>query len=414
MYRLKYRLLEARKFLLSMSNLSRQQKGHYFTKSNSLQSKALHDKSENLGSVKGGLPNLTKSLIFNNQRNFSDNVPNEDIYQIIFDCFPKGIKELYKRLPSSFCEQRKALFLEPTMMRDLFKKDELAAWRNNLQRLRNYENDFAITQAIGALTLMSGEIRHLSLIIDGNRRWALSKGLPTIKGHEKGHEEVLPRTIYDVFNYGVHTFSIWALSNYNMLRNKEEILQSGLPTTEVLLKKSLAIARNFEARIFRMGSDVCLSDDQEIRDALMKVLNQYRSLEDQTRNFNKHHLIFFANYVGEDDLLRAVQKIYVKKLDPRKMMPRDFLSHTDMGNQPYPSPDLLIRTASLQKGGRIGNFIPNLAETRLYFTQKPFPEFNIEDIFEAAASYAHPQNKYKSSNYEYGNVIGESSSRQKR
>lgn len=237
---------------------------------------------------------------------------------------------------------------------------------------------------------------HLAIIPDGNRRWARTRGLPTLKGHLEGFNRVVPlvRTARD---FKIHTLTLWAFSTENWNRSKEEISYL-MRLYEKLIDENLEEAKREKARIIHLGRK------ERIPQSLRKKIEK---AERETENFKKHILNIALDYGGHDELLRAVEKITkdVKAgiLDLRKLRhvvgkyqsryPYYFFKHyLDTADQPYPYPDFIIRTSGEQ---RLSGFMPwQMAYAELYFEPDHFPDFTPEKLHEAVLDFSRRRRRF--------------------
>jgi undecaprenyl diphosphate synthase len=318
----------------------------------------------------------------------------------VYDCFPGGHSffktKAEKVFPDKKWQDKKitSLFSE-----NMFQQEELVTWRNNLIDLMQESNDSHAKFTVGLITLALGEIKHLSLIMDGNRRWAQSKGLSVSQGHARGYEMTLPHLVEEIFASGVHTVSVWSLSRHNLLRADEEILNSIYPANMKMLDRILNVALESKARIFHAGSEECANPSEAVKQGFVDMLGKYKRVVAETRHMSKHGLVLCANYNGSDDVFRAVKKMSFHKVVPRN--PNDFFKYTDLGNQPYPVPDVVIRTGTPPNCGKLSDFLYNMEKTRFLFTNTLFPELDIGEVYKLVANYAVPENRYISSAHTY-------------
>src|SRR3989344_1034751 len=139
---------------------------------------------------------------------------------------------------------------------------------------------------------------HLAIILDGNRRWARSKGLDPWEGHKAGY--LAGKKIAEATRrWGIHTLTVWGFSTENWERNEKEI-----STIMDLLRRFLAEVR--EEVVKEDTRFVHLGDKQRLPEDIVAAI---KNLEEETR-FNKRHVLNVAlNYGGRNEIVRTTQKI---------------------------------------------------------------------------------------------------------
>ena len=213
-------------------------------------------------------------------------------------------------------------------------------------------------------------LHHVALIADGNRRWAKEKGLAPTEGHVEGFTKVAPRLIDDLFQLGVHTVTLWCSSIKNLEREPAEV-ENYLRCFEILAKNLTRSAKDKAMRIVHMGNKSLLPIS--LRETLEKA-------ERLTKNYTGHVVNLAIAYSGSDEICRAHQKIGSEKLSEDALF-----EALDTSGQPYPSPDLVIRTAGEQ---RLGAFMPlQTVYSELYFVKTYFPAVTKEDLVEAVSDF---------------------------
>lgn len=221
---------------------------------------------------------------------------------------------------------------------------------------------------------------HIAVILDGNRRWARARGLKPWEGHRAGYEAVrkLARASREL---GVHTFTIWSFSTENWDRPKEEIdeifrlLRTGL---EEFRKE----AHEEKVRLVHLGRK-----DRFPRDIAL----QLERLEKETENYN-NVLNLALDYGGRDEIVRAVKKIVSDKVPTNKIDEKLFASYLDTADQPYPFPDLFIRTSGEQ---RTSGLLPwQMAYSEFYFEPEHLPDFTPEKLRNAILDYSRRRRRF--------------------
>ena len=218
--------------------------------------------------------------------------------------------------------------------------------------------------------------QHVAIILDGNGRWAKSKGMPRNYGHLEGAKTV-EKICEAAWDMGVKYLTVYAFSTENWKRPKEEV-DALMKLLRNYMKNCLKTASKNNMVVRVIGDKTGLDDDiREKIDELEKVSSTNTGL----------HFQIAINYGSRDEIVRSVRKVMedVKagKIDADQMDEAMFDSYLDTAG--IPSPDLLIRTSGEQ---RLSNFLMwQLAYTEFYFTEVPWPAFTKEDLEKAIEKY---------------------------
>lgn len=223
---------------------------------------------------------------------------------------------------------------------------------------------------------------HVSIIMDGNGRWAREQGHERIFGHKKGVETV--RVVAEAAaEAGVKYLSLYAFSEENWGRPKEEVdflmhlmMDSIASEVEMLMKNGVR---------FRV-----LGNLARLPEALQQGIV---ALEERTRENTALDLILFVSYSGKWDIFQAAKKFAAEHSG------EDIDKITDMSafskylvTDGIPDPDLIIRTSGEE---RISNYLLwQGAYSELLFVKKMWPEFGKEDFTAALAEFASRDRRY--------------------
>ncbi|HUP82295.1 MAG TPA: isoprenyl transferase [Pirellula sp.] len=218
--------------------------------------------------------------------------------------------------------------------------------------------------------------KHVAVIMDGNGRWAQARGLPRIEGHRKGANTV--RRISEVCReLGVSYLTLYCFSNENWKRPKEELsfLMSLLKT--YLIQERPTLIQN-DIRLTIIGRREGIPDEVQTE--------MDRSVE-LSRNGKSLTLCLAINYGSRQEIVDAVRGIVSKVqngvLDPAAIDESMIASHLYTAGMP--DPDLLIRTSGEM---RISNYLLwQISYSELWITDKPWPEFDKQDMVQAIADY---------------------------
>lgn len=220
---------------------------------------------------------------------------------------------------------------------------------------------------------------HVAIIMDGNGRWAVEKGLPRVSGHKAGTEN-LREVIEASVEFGIKYLTIYAFSTENWKRPKEEI-QGLMRIFKTMLDRELNNLHENGVQLRHFG---CLDRIDEVLKS--KVIEAIELTKDnQTLILN----VAF-NYGGRDEILRAVQGIIKDGLPADDVDEKTFSRYLYSAN--CPDPDLIIRTSGEY---RCSNFlIWQGAYSEWYFTPTYWPDFGREDLHQALMAFNQRERRY--------------------
>jgi len=225
--------------------------------------------------------------------------------------------------------------------------------------------------------------KHLAVIMDGNGRWAVEKGLSRTEGHREGIESV--RDIVKASSQmGIEYLTLYAFSIENWKRPASEVSVL-MKLLEYFLKAELNDLHKNNVRVLTIGKT----------NSLPKTIQQllFDSME-KTKDNTGLTLTLALSYSGRWDIVRAVQMI---ALDVRrgKVSPEDLsdeLFSAYLQTNTLPDPDLLIRTSGEM---RLSNFLLwELAYSEIYITDKFWPEFRRKELYEALFDYFKRERRF--------------------
>ena len=220
---------------------------------------------------------------------------------------------------------------------------------------------------------------HIAAIMDGNGRWASSKGLPRTVGHKAGSEAF--RKISEYLNdIGVKYFTVYALSTENWKRPKDEVSAIMKLLKEYLLEAISDMAEK-NIRLCFFGDQTPLSD--ELKDLIRKTDEISKGCTGLTVNV-------CLNYGGRDEITRAVQAIVKDGIKPEDITEKLISSY--LYSKDTPDPDLIIRPGKEQ---RISNFLLwQCAYSEFYFTETLWPDMNEEEMNKAIISFQKRKRRF--------------------
>jgi len=216
---------------------------------------------------------------------------------------------------------------------------------------------------------------HVAII----RRWAKEHGLPSFEGHRKGFD-VAVKIGKKIRSLGVHTMTMWAFSTENWNRSKEEVAYL-MKMYETFIERNLKQALKEKIRIIHLGRKDRISK---------KLLEKIQDSEEKTKNFKNYILNIALDYGGQDEVIRGIKKISRQNIN--NLTIEQFNNYLDTANQPYPNPDLIIRTSGEQRTS--GLMIWQAAYAEYIFLQKHFPDVNDKDIENAIEEYSRRQRRF--------------------
>jgi undecaprenyl diphosphate synthase len=225
--------------------------------------------------------------------------------------------------------------------------------------------------------------RHVAIILDGNGRWAKSKGMPRNYGHVQGAKtvEVICEQAYKM---GIQYLTVYAFSTENWNRPKDEV-DALMTLLRNYMKTCLKTAAKNNMCVRVIGEKSRLAED---------IRERIAQLEEATKDNTGLHFQIAINYGGRDEIVRAVRRL-AKQAADGQLKPEEIteeLLSDSLDTAGIPEPDLLIRTCNEQ---RISNFLLwQLAYTEFYFTPVAWPDFSKEELEKAVEAYNSRDRRY--------------------
>lgn len=225
--------------------------------------------------------------------------------------------------------------------------------------------------------------RHIAVIMDGNGRWAKSKGAARIFGHRNAITAVREVT-EGCAELGVDYLTLYAFSTENWGRPVEEV--NGLMQLLVsTIKKEMKTLQKNNIRLTTIGDTETLPP---------KCRKELKEAMDQTSENKGLTLILALSYSGRWEILEAVKKLAEdaknKNIEVNDIDNKMFESYLKTSGMP--DPELLIRTSGEM---RISNFLLwQIAYTEIYITPKLWPDFRKEDLHEAILSFQKRERRF--------------------
>ena len=222
-------------------------------------------------------------------------------------------------------------------------------------------------------------LQHIAIIMDGNRRWAKEKNLPSAMGHKKG-VHALKATLRACKDFGIKYLTVYAFSTENWNRKKEEV--------DFLMELLAITLTNELAEMHSEGVVISfIGDTQKLSPKLQKILNN--SVE-TTKNNTGVHLQIAFNYGARDEIVHAVKSIVTQGIAPENIT--EELISQNLYTKGIPDPDLLIRTGGEK---RISNYLLwQIAYSEILVTKQYWPEFNKDSLASAVEEFHNRQRRF--------------------
>ena len=225
--------------------------------------------------------------------------------------------------------------------------------------------------------------QHVAIILDGNGRWAKSKGMPRNYGHAQGSKNV-ERICEEAYRMGIKYLTVYAFSTENWNRPQDEV-DALMKLLRNYMKTCLKTAAKNDMKIRVIGDITRLDDD---------IRTRIEELEEATKNNGGLNFQIAINYGSRDEIIRAVRKLARDcvdgKVHPDQIEEKTFENYLDTHD--IPDPDLLIRTSGEL---RLSNYLLwQLAYTEFYFTPVAWPDFTKEELIKAVEAYNHRDRRY--------------------
>ncbi len=221
--------------------------------------------------------------------------------------------------------------------------------------------------------------QHVAIIMDGNGRWALEKGLPRLAGHRAGTEN-LREIIEACVEFDIQYLTIYAFSTENWKRPEEEV-QGLMRIFRTMLDRELKNLHENGVQLRHLG---CLDPIEE------KLKKKVKDAIELTRNNQRLILNVAFNYGGRDEILQAVREIISEGHPPEEVDEQLLSRH--LYTTSSPDPDLIIRTSG---EFRCSNFlIWQGAYAEWYFTPTYWPDFDREELRKALIAYQERDRRF--------------------
>lgn len=224
---------------------------------------------------------------------------------------------------------------------------------------------------------------HIAIILDGNGRWAKSKGMPRSYGHVKGCAN-LESICDDIKEIGVKYLTVYAFSTENWKRSREEV-EGLMKLFRSYLKKCKKSAAKNKMRVKVIGDISAFDED---------IQESVRELEEFSKDYDELFFQIALNYGSRDEIVRGVRRLAQDavegKIKPEEITEDTFGNYLDTAG--IPDPDFMIRTSGEQ---RLSNYLLwQLAYTEFYFTDVAWPDFHKPELMKAIEKYNERDRRY--------------------
>jgi undecaprenyl diphosphate synthase len=226
-------------------------------------------------------------------------------------------------------------------------------------------------------------LQHLAIIMDGNGRWAQSKGHARSYGHIKG-TRVAKKIITDCSKRGIKWLTLYAFSSENWLRPSNEVGLLMLILKRYLIKE----ADNLKKENIR------LSVVGDLHNLPSDVLSAVQDTIDKTSSCTGLNLIFCLSYGARQEITAAVRSIAAKvssgQLHSSEI--NEQLINEHLWTYPSPPPDLILRTSGEQ---RLSNFLLwQAAYSEFYFTNTLWPNFTVAELEKSLKDFENRSRRF--------------------
>ncbi|MGP1438800.1 MAG: polyprenyl diphosphate synthase [Treponema sp.] len=212
--------------------------------------------------------------------------------------------------------------------------------------------------------------KHIAIIMDGNGRWAMEKGMPRFKGHQEG-VKVTKEIVKYCSDIGIPFVTLYVFSTENKKRSSEEVnFLMGLIQKHLRAELKFYVDNNI--RVLHIG---------DLSGLPQAVQEEIITVKEKTKDYKGSSVILAINYGGKDEIVRSIKHL---SADEQKNMTEDAFSLC-LDTKNVPPVDLVIRTGGEK---RLSNFLLwQCAYAELYFSDKYWPSWKKEDLQIAIDDY---------------------------
>jgi undecaprenyl diphosphate synthase len=229
-------------------------------------------------------------------------------------------------------------------------------------------------------------LRHVAIIMDGNRRWARSRGMPPVFGHQRGAEAVR-RTVEGCRERAIRYLTLFAFSSENWRRPASEVNEL-MNLLRFYLRREINELARSGVRLRFLGERELMAGD---------IATMMAEAEQRTQRNAELTLTIALNYGSRREIARAAQGLAVRAVAGQldcEAIDEDLFGQA-LNTLGLPDPDLLIRTSGEQ---RLSNFMLwQMAYTELVFLPVHWPDFDQHHLGEAIAEFRRRERRYGAS-----------------
>ena len=223
------------------------------------------------------------------------------------------------------------------------------------------------------------ELKHLAVIMDGNRRWAKDNGLPSFEGHRQGYDKMKEVGQWCI-DRGITTLSVYAFSTENWNREQAEVNY----LMDLLYKAVTAEVEQFNKRGIRLR---IIGTRERLPEKLVKAI---ADAEERTKGNEKGTLNICLNYGGRLEIVDAVKKIISQGIPADQITEKTISENIWLAGQA--DPDLIIRTSGEQ---RLSGFLTwESVYSEFLFIDKHWPAFSEADLDAAINDYNNRHRRF--------------------
>ena len=222
-------------------------------------------------------------------------------------------------------------------------------------------------------------IKHIAIIMDGNRRWAKEHNLPSAAGHKKGVAS-LRETVRACDEFGIKYLTVYAFSTENWKRSEEEV-KFLMDLVALTLKNELDDMHKEGVKISFIGDRTRLSD---------KLLAIITNAQDKTKDNQGVNLQIAFNYGSRNEITQAVKSIIDEGIKSEDITEEIISNH--LYTKDIPEPDILIRTGGEK---RISNYLLwQIAYSEIIVMDEYWPEFDRCSLVKCIEEFQRRQRRY--------------------
>lgn len=215
------------------------------------------------------------------------------------------------------------------------------------------------------IEITKNQLRHVAILMDGNRRWAVEHNLPKLIGHTEGGKN-LKKIITACQKRDIGFLTVWALSTENLKEREPKELKHLFS----LFEKLVDYLDDFNKNNIRAN---IIGDTSKLPTSTQKKLTE---IVENTKNNTGLVFTLAVNYGGRDEIVRAIKKILKTDVSLENVTEENFSKYLDTSD--LPDPELIIRTGG---ANRLSGFMSwQSTYSELYFTQTYWPAFSEKDL----------------------------------